>query len=164
VTQSYFHVKYAPEGRGTAAGGDTVSSQQAIFHRPTNSGIYALICGIDLYRIGLNDITRQYVINDDARRVRAKALIQALVATLIKPNGAQRSTQNPHILACTGLIATSMNSLPAPTVSPLHSKYRDEMQATANVLNSIRPGSIEVHRFESLSEGVKTLADLCESL
>jgi CRISPR-associated protein Cst2 len=164
VTEQYFHVKYAPEGRGTAAGGETVSGRQAIFHRPASSGIYALICNLDLYRIGLNDITRRYVVEPGARLKRATALIQALVATLLKPSGAQRNTQNPHLVECKGVVATSSTSLPAPTVSPLHKDYREEMQKAADVLNKIRPGGIVVKNFETLSAGVKTLADLSEGL
>ena len=159
VTEQYFHVKYAPEGRGTAAGGETVSGRQAIFHRPASSGIYALICNLDLYRIGLNDITRQYVIDPSARRKRATALIQALTATLLKPMGAQRNTQNPHIVDCKGVVSTSATSLPAPTVSPLHKEYREEMNRAADVLNTIKPGSIEVKEFETLSAGLKVLVD-----
>ncbi len=164
VTEQYFHVKYAPEGRGTAAGGETVSGRQAIFHRPASSGVYALICSADLYRIGLNDITRRYVIDGEARRKRAVALIQALAATLLKPAGAQRNTQNPHIVDCKGVVATSSTSLPAPTVSPLHDDYREEIGRAAGVLNQVKANSIQVRTFESLSGGVKVLAELCEGL
>src|SRR5579884_1766540 len=62
TTEQYFHVKYAPEGRSDSTGGETVAGTQAIFHRPASSGVYSLICNIDLYRIGLNDISRTYVI------------------------------------------------------------------------------------------------------
>jgi CRISPR-associated protein Cst2 len=164
VTEQYFHVKYAPEGRGTAAGGETVSGKQAIFHRPASSGVYALICGADLYRIGINDITRRYVVEQPSRQKRAIALIQALAATLLKPAGAQRNTQNPHIVDCKGVVATSATSLPAPTVSPLHKDYREEMQKAAEVLNRIKPNSIQMRNFESLSSGVEVLADLAEGL
>jgi CRISPR-associated protein Cst2 len=164
VTEQYFHVKYAPEGRGTAAGGETVAGRQAIFHRPASSGVYALICSVDLYRIGLNDITRRYVVDENSRRRRAIALIQALAATLLKPAGAQRNTQNPHIVDCKGVLVTSATSLPAPTVSPLHPRYREEMERAAEVLNAVKPNSVEVRRFESLSEGVKALAGLCDGL
>jgi len=62
------------------------------------------------------------------------------------------------------VVATSSTSLPAPTVSPLHKDYREEMQKAADVLNKIRPGGIVVKNFETLSAGVKTLADLSEGL
>ncbi len=163
TTEQYFHVKYAAE-RGKAAGGGTTVGSQPIFHRPASSGVYALICNLDLYRIGLNDITRQAAIALNDREARAKALIHSLMATLIKPTGAQRNTQNPHIVACTGVIATSSTSLPAPVLSPLHENYRDQVNEVAAVLNSIRPGSVSVHRFETLADGARLLANIASEL
>ncbi|MGH7934115.1 MAG: DevR family CRISPR-associated autoregulator [Candidatus Binataceae bacterium] len=164
ATEQYFHVKYAPEGRGVSTGSDTVSGKQAIFHRPASSGVYALICNLDLYRIGLNDITRQYVVDAASRQRRATALIHALAATLLKPSGAQRNTQNPHIVNCEGAIATSATSLPAPTVSPLHDEYRNQMGRAADVLNGIKPDGVRVMQFESLADGVRVLADLASGV
>jgi CRISPR-associated protein Cst2 len=164
TTEQYFHVKYAPEGREAAAGGETVAGKQAIFHRPSSSGIYALICNLDLYRIGLNDITRQYVVDQAGRQVRAKAAVHALAATLLKPTGAQRNTQNPHIVACEGVVAVSDNSLPAPTVSPLHDNYRDQITQAAGVLNRIRSNGVTVRHFDTLADGVKILAEVATDL
>ncbi len=163
TTEQYFHVKSAPEGRA-AAGGNSVAGRQAIFYRPASSGIYALICNLELYRIGLNDITRKYVVDAGARISRASALIQALAATLLKPAGAQRNTQNPHIVNCQGVVATSATSLPAPTVSPLHNNYIDQMQRTADVLNGIKSGGIHVSQFETLADSVRILADLANNV
>lgn len=163
VTEQYFHVKYAPEGRGAAAGGETVAGKQAIFHRPASSGIYALICNLDLYRIGLNDITRQYVVDQTQRQARAKALVHALASTLLKPTGAQRNTQNPHLVACEGIIATSSTSLPAPTVSPLHDRYQDQIEQTAKELNKIKDG-VTVKRFTTLADGIKELVEIASKL
>ncbi|HZT07107.1 MAG TPA: DevR family CRISPR-associated autoregulator [Chloroflexota bacterium] len=164
VTEQYFHVKYAPEGRGQAAGGDTVAGQQAIFHRPASSGEYALICSLDLWRIGLNDITRDLVLADSDRTARARMLIRALAAILMKPSGAQRNTQAPHIMGCEGVVSLSSNSLPAPTVSPLVSSYRDQIRAAAAASNRLRPGTIEIRPFDSLADGVGVLADVAESM
>lgn len=164
TTEQYFHVKYAPEGREAAAGGETVVGRQAIFHRPASSGIYALICNLDLYRIGLNDITRQYVVSSSDRKVRARALVHALAASLLKPGGAQRNTQNPHIVNCEGVVAVSSTSLPAPTVSPLHDNYRDQIRESSAVLNSIRADGGRVMGFDSLAAGVKVLADLATDI
>lgn len=164
TTEQYFHVKYAPEGRGAATGGETVAGKQAIFHRPASSGIYALICSLDLYRIGLNDITRQYVVDQGGRQVRAKALVQALASTLLKPTGAQRNTQNPHIVTCEGAIAASSTSLPSPTVSPLHDNYLDQMEQVAVVLNKIKANGVVVKRFSTLAEGVKELIEISSQL
>ncbi|MEK7280795.1 MAG: DevR family CRISPR-associated autoregulator [Chloroflexota bacterium] len=164
TTEQYFHVKYAPEGRGGAAGGETVAGKQAIFHRPASSGIYALICNLDLYRIGLNDITRVYDVDKDHRVKRAKATVEALAATLLKPVGAQRNTQNPHLVACEGMVAVSCNSLPAPTVSPLHDNYKEQATELAGVLNGIQANAITVHSFDTFATGAKVLVDISGDL
>jgi CRISPR-associated protein Cst2 len=163
TTEQYFHVKYAAE-RGGAAGEETTVGKQPIFHRPASSGIYALICNLDLYRIGLNDITRQYVVNQTGRQARAKALVHALAATLLKPTGAQRNTQNPHIVACEGVVSVSSTSLPAPTVSPLHDNYRDQVNQSAGVLNGIRADGVTVRGFDTLADGVRVLAEVAADL
>ena len=163
-TEQYLHVKYAPEGRGGATGGTTVAGQQALFHRPASSGIYALVCNLDLDRIGLNDITREYVVEADDRRVRACALVQALAATLVKPAGAQRNTQNPHIVGCSGVIAVSECSLPAPMFSPLDEGYRDEVEGCERALNRLHPDGVRTRRFETASEAIDILASLSAEL
>jgi len=164
VTEQYFHVKYAPEGRGQAAGGETVAGQQAIFHRPASSGQYALICNLDLWRVGLNDITRQPAITPADRLARARALLQALAGMLLKPSGAQRNTQNPHIMACEGVIATSNNSLPAPTVSPLVKDYVDQIKSARDACNRLREDTVRLYEFDSLGKAVDILADLARGL
>jgi CRISPR-associated protein Cst2 len=119
VTEQYFHVKYEPETRAKSAGqaekGEgSVGGTQAIFHRPANSRVYALICNMGLDRIGRNDIALNLAIGEDSRTKRARAAIQALLATLICPAGAQRNTQNPHIVSCAGVTSVSSTSLPRP--------------------------------------------------
>ena len=161
-TEQYFHVKYAPETRAKSAGQEekgegTVAGKQAIFHRPANSGVYALICHVELGRIGVNDISRAAMISEDDRRTRARAAVQALMATLIKPSGAQRNTQNPHIVACEGIIATSTSYLPAPTMSPLSDDYRTQMESIRDTLNQIVPDCVRTYAFEDLAGAVAQL-------
>jgi CRISPR-associated protein Cst2 len=169
VTEQYFHVKYAPETRAKSAGqaerGEgTVARTQAIFHRPASSGVYALICNIELDRIGRNDITLNLAIDDARRTRRARATVQALMATLMHPSGAQRNTQNPHIVACEGVVAVSTTALPAPTVSPLNADYRDQMSAIAGTLNHIAEGSVRTHSFDKLSDGIQVLQTLADQV
>jgi CRISPR-associated protein Cst2 len=165
VSEQYFHVKYDPENRAKSAGQDekgsgTVSGRQAIFHRPANSGVYALICHLELSRVGRNDITREPAISEEKRRARRKAAIQALIATLIKPSGAQRNTQNPHIVDCRGIISTSTCYLPAPTVSPLADNYVKQIESIAGTLNKLVVGALSVRPFGSLAEGVERLEEI----
>lgn len=165
VTEQYFHVKYDPESRSGASGEEergegTVAGRQAIFHRPANSGIYALICNIELGRIGLNDIARRLEIGADDQLVRARATIRALMATLLCPAGAQRNTQNPHIVTCEGVVSTSTSSLPAPTVSPLNRNYGTQIDEIAGTLNAIHPDTVKVHRFATLAEAAAVLENI----
>ncbi|MBI4494110.1 MAG: DevR family CRISPR-associated autoregulator [Chloroflexi bacterium] len=162
VTEQYFHVKYAPEGRGQATGGETVAERQAIFHRPASSGEYALVCNLDLWRIGLNDITRKYDVPEADRNVRASALLHALGATLLKPTGAQRNTQHPHVVSCRGVVAVSTTSLPAPVVSPLADDFQAQVEQAKAVCNRIWPESVRVIAFGSLAEGVSALVDIAQ--
>jgi CRISPR-associated protein Cst2 len=169
VTEQYFHVKYEPETRGKSAGQDkkgegSVAGTQAIFHRPASSGVYALICNIELDRIGRNDITLGLPVAEASRIKRARAAVQALMATLMHPSGAQRNTQNPHIVACEGVVAVSSTSFPAPTVSPLNPDYRGQMSGIAETLNRITADSVQTHPFDNLSDGVKVLQALAEQV
>jgi CRISPR-associated protein Cst2 len=169
VSEQYFHVKYEPDSRGKSAGQDdkgegTVSGRQAIFHRPANSGVYALICHLELSRVGVNDITRQAAVDDGDRKSRRRATIQALMATLVKPAGAQRNTQNPHIVDCHGVVTTSASHLPAPTVSPLADNYGEQMESITETLNRLAPESVFSRRFESLAEGVRALQEIASEV
>ncbi|MBS1873466.1 MAG: DevR family CRISPR-associated autoregulator [Acidobacteria bacterium] len=165
VSEQYFHVKYAPESRAKSAGQDekgegTVAGRQAIFHRPANSGVYALVCHLELYRVGVNDINRKAAVDEESRRARRLCALRALIATLVKPAGAQWNTQHPHILDCRGVVSASSGHLPAPTVSPLAENYADEIVRVAATLNKIAPDSVSVHRFEGLGAGISALESL----
>jgi CRISPR-associated protein Cst2 len=164
MTEQYFHVKYDPQSREKGAGGESVEGRQAIFHRPASSGEYALVCNLELYRIGLNDITREYVLPAAERQKRARALVAALAATLVKISGAQRNTQNPHLLDASGIITVSPSSLPAPALSALKDDYVEQTDAVAKTIGQLGQVTIATHQFERLSVGIQHLADLAQRL
>ena len=153
-TDSYFHVKYAPEGRGKGSGDETgaANTGQNIFHRPASSGQYALVLNLDLYRIGFNDIIREYILEPRERETRVKALLKSVLFTFLKPNGALRNTQNPHIVNFEGTIALSANTIPAPMASALNKNYRAEIEQIATSLNKIQPEAIAIKTYNSLAE------------
>src|SRR5438094_10160853 len=99
-TESYLHTKYdvaqSRKGSGDQRGANL---GQNIFYRPASSGVYAAVVNADLYRVGWNDITQRYVIADDDRRQRQKMLLESMLYTFIKPAGAHRNTQHPHVTA-----------------------------------------------------------------
>jgi CRISPR-associated protein Cst2 len=165
VTEQYFHAKYEPESRAKSTGSEekgqgTLAGKQAIFHRPANSGVYALICQVELGRIGKNDITRKVTISEDDLSIRRRAAIEALIATLVKPSGAQRNTQNPHIVGCEGIIAASASHLPSPCFSPLTAQYREQIEALAGTLNKMQRGAIQTYRFQDLAGAAAELQKL----
>ncbi len=143
--QSFFHVKYAPErgesqrsqdatkrvkpkgseGDEERTGGANL--QQAIFHRPANSGKYAIVCNLELARVGYNDITHRYAISPEERARRSAALLESVLHTFVQLNGAMRSAQLPHLVALEGALAYSTKMLPAPLVSPITEDYADQM-------------------------------------
>ncbi len=152
--QSFFHVKYA-SGRSDAerseAKAERVSTQnkgkddetktggtnlqQAIFHRPANSGVYAIVCNVELSRVSYNDIRQDYAkVSPEQRQLRASTLVESLMHTFVQLNGAMRSTQLPHLVRFEGVISYSPKVLPAPLVSPLAQDYDEQMRTVAKAL------------------------------
>lgn len=156
-SDSYFHVKYANErsesqrDADAAEGARKANLGQAIFHRPANSGVYALVATIEAARIGYNDITQQYVLDEAERTRRYRALVEALLYTLIEPAGAMRNTQAPHIVDVAGVLTISQDVVPAPTLSPLKEGYDSELDALCQTMNNIRPGAVMAHPFQSMN-------------
>ena len=163
-SEQHFHVKFEPDRRkasGQAPKGEgTVAGSQTVFHRPANSGVYALICHVELSRIGFNDVTREIVLPVRSRKLRQQAALQALLATLVQPAGAQRNTQNPHILGCSGVLSTSTSYLPAPLLSPMAEDYRLQIAAIADTLNRITPKAVRTRDFATLAEAVALIEQI----
>lgn len=158
-TESYFHAKYVPEGRGKGSE-SSENLGQNIFHRPASSGQYAVVVGIDLFRVSRNDITLEATVDEEASDARRAALVRSVMNTFVKPNGAHRNTQSPHIVDFQGAVTTSTSSLPAPTVSALNNGYEEEINRVAAVLNAIHLNSIKVHSFRGLSGFTEAIATL----
>lgn len=181
TTDNYFHVKYVSDSGAQSSGeseSDTESKNaddsdstgdgganlgQNIFHRPANSGIYAVVAGIEVSRLGFNDVSQAYAIDDAERTKRYKALIESLLCTFVEPNGAMRSAQNPHLVNFEGVVSLSSKILPAPTVSPLNECYREEIQRIADALNQIEEGAIDCREFGSLGGYAEVMADLANT-
>lgn len=158
TTESYFHVRYAAE-RGDRA---EEAQQQAIFHRPASSGVYAIVASFEMARIGFNDISQRYPIPDNERERRYLAFLESILYTFIEPNGAMRGTQNPHIVEFEGMVTLTTQVVPAPVLSPLDDDYREEVEQVASALNELKPGSVTVHRFESMGQFAEVMKGLIQ--
>ncbi|WP_218064911.1 DevR family CRISPR-associated autoregulator [Vulcanibacillus modesticaldus] len=163
-TESYFHVKFDNNREDGSGSNDGSNTGQNIFYRPANSGEYALVLNVELDRIGFNDVTKEYVINDEERKLRLKSILESIIFTFIKPSGASRNTQNPHILGFEGIVSISNTSIPAPTVSPLKSNYLEEIEHVTEELNRLKSESIITFPFKSQSEFTKVMIDLIEKI
>ncbi|MCL4371130.1 MAG: DevR family CRISPR-associated autoregulator [Chloroflexi bacterium] len=165
-TERYFHVKYDMAGRGEGSGGETGANVgQNIFYRPASSGVYAAIVNVDLHRVGFNDISREYAVEEHDRRRRQRVLLESLTYTFLKPNGALRNTQNPHITDFRGVVSWSTGFVPAPMVSGLVGdvgKLREETDRIAAGLNRLNPGSVGFRAFEGLGDFATAMAELVD--
>lgn len=171
-TDSYFHVKYAndrsdeqreqdatrrvKENRDTKEKTGGANLQQAIFHRPTSSGIYAIVCNLEFARIGYNDIAQRYALNEEERERRGQLLLESLLHTFVQLNGAMRSTQLPHLVSLEGVLSWSTAVQPAPLLSPLMGGRGDrEMYRaqTATIAQALGKGNaVKTVNFESLAD------------
>ncbi len=161
-TDQYFHVKYVPDRREKPQDKDEREGNlgQAIFHRPTSSGVYAAVVHAELARIGYNDISQSYVIDAQTRLARYKALLESLIYTFVEPNGAMRNTQLPHLVNFEGVISYTSAVLPAPTISPLNDDYQQDIECVVAALNKLHPGTITVKPFDSLAAFTEILQTL----
>lgn len=161
-TESYFHVKFDPK-RDAGSGNETgANTGQNIFYRPASSGQYAVVLNAELNRVGFNDVSREHVLIKEDRKIRQRALLESILYTFIKPAGAMRNTQYPHILNFEGAVTYSTTSIPAPTVSALNDEYISELEGITGNLNRLSHDAIKMISFKSQSEFTKVMADLIE--
>lgn len=148
-TGNYTHVKLVPG----AADEDTEGSNrgQNLFTRPASSGQYAFVAQLAVHRIGYNDITAKPVLEDELRRRRAQAALEALYLTLAAPSGAQRNTQLPHLQGAWGAVSVSFGPMPPVLYSPLEASFTQHMEEIGAAFG--RLGSdLAILSFESVGE------------
>jgi len=107
-------------------------SAQMIYHRPTRSGVYAIVSVFQPWRIGLNETNYSYVIDQEERKRRSALALNAYKATFMHPEGAMDSTRLPHIEGFEGAVIISEKNFPAPALSPLAADFIDRIEALAN--------------------------------
>ncbi|MFH1777543.1 MAG: DevR family CRISPR-associated autoregulator [Candidatus Omnitrophota bacterium] len=161
-TESYFHAKYVREGKGKGSGSEENLGQN-IFHQPASSGQYAVVVNLDLYKVSRNDITLEYV-SGVKRDERIKALLKSVLNTFIKPAGAKRNTQLPHILNFKGVIATSLSTLPAPVMSSLNPDYLEQIKKIAENLNKLASNTIKTNEFTDIAAFSEKMTEIINSV
>lgn len=165
-TSHFIHVKYSVENATRTAeerkAKDETNKGQALFHRPASSAEYAFLAHIEADKIGLNDLTLESPISEDARRIRVMATLNAMMQTLMHPYGAGRSQQAPHVSGFQGLVITSDSRMPAATVSPLENDYVEQGEGIVKHMNRLG-GQLKLQHIESLPSLVEYTGDLMEA-
>jgi CRISPR-associated protein Cst2 len=135
---------------------------QMVYHRPTRSGIYAIISVFQPWRIGLNNVNFNYDVNKDSeRKSRYQLALKAYQAMFLRTEGAMTTTRLPHTENFEGVIVVSRVNYPAPVISPLKDDYAQEIE---RIKTSIGDNKIEVKNFTSLAEYVQKINELIDDV
>ena len=166
-TESYLHTKYVADSGKEKKSGDGSNLGQNLFHRPASSGVYAVVCHVEVARVAYNDIAQHYpdgLMDDaaqgDSRTRRAQALLESVLYTFLQLDGAHRNTQAPHMAGFEGVIAVSSGVMPAPAFSGLHPEYRTQLQRIADGLNKLHDAAITLYPFDSLGAFTEQMGSL----
>lgn len=134
----------------------TEVAAQMTYHRPTRSGVYALVTLFQPWRIGLNEVNYIYSLDDTARKTRYELSLTAYEWTLKRPDGAMISTRLPYIERIQGIILISRQPVPVPMLSPLREDYREKLETLAS------QQGVEAQKFDDIDELVAILKRLGE--
>jgi CRISPR-associated protein Cst2 len=138
------------------------TSTQMVYHRPTRSGVYAVISMFQPWRIGLNETRQdQYTYdtgNNEKRIERYKNALKAYQILFTRPKGAMSTTRLPHVEDFEGVIVFSTDQIPLPLISPLKQDYVKEITDISKKIDN----SINVEEFKTLSEFVDKIGDLID--
>jgi CRISPR-associated protein Cst2 len=137
--------------------GRTEVAAQMLYHRPTRSGVYALVTLFQPWRIGLNEVNYTYALDSNERTRRYQLALTAYEWTLKRPDGAMTTTRFPHIEGIEGIVLISRLAVPVPMLSPLREDYREKLKTLAE------KQGIEFKEFNDLDELVNILSKLQES-
>ncbi|MGB9605322.1 MAG: DevR family CRISPR-associated autoregulator, partial [Bryobacteraceae bacterium] len=152
----HVHARHEVEGRVAEQADTEAVSAQMVYHRPTRSGVYAIVSVFAPWRIALNEITYRYAPGVD-RQARYRLALEAYKATFARTEGAMTSTRLPHLEEFQGAVAVSTRNFPVPAPSPLNPTYLDTLEKMRQVT-----GGLEVMRFSSLDGLFRILDELRE--
>lgn len=130
---------------------------QMLYHRPTRSGMYAIVSLFQAWRVGLNNVNWQYVNGNDERAERLKLVLKAYQIMFTQPEMAMSTTRFPHTENFEGIIVWSNTNVPVPTLSPIKSDYKEQIKAIAHKLGS---DHVVVEEFKTLAEFIDRIDSL----
>ncbi|MEM4258785.1 MAG: DevR family CRISPR-associated autoregulator [Candidatus Thermoplasmatota archaeon] len=134
-----------------------VKTAQMVYHRPTRSGIYAIISVFQPWKIGLNNVNLQYDIDEEVRRSRYELALKAYQAMFLRIEGAMTTTRLPHTEDFKGVIVVSKINYPAPVISPLKDDYITQLE---EICTDIGNNTFEAKKFDNLQQFTAKIRDL----
>jgi CRISPR-associated protein Cst2 len=153
----HIHARHVVEGRTveeSSEGESRGAAAQMVYHRPTRSGVYALVTVFQPWRIGLNEVNYRYVAGVE-REGRYRLGLEAYKALFARTNGAMTSTRLPHVEEVEGVVVASTRNFPVPVPSPLNDGYRDAVTKLVAASEGL-----EARPFASLPEFYTAVNDL----
>jgi len=137
-----------------------IRAAQMVYHRPTRSGIYAIVSVFQPWRIGLNDVDLKLV-KDVNRDDRYKLALEAYIAMFLRIEGAMTTTRLPHTEKFEGAVVYTRTNFPVPVISPLKEDYIQQIKGIEQKSEGIakRIGA-QVEKFDSLEKFVAIMKKL----
>ncbi len=127
------------------------------------SGTYAFMIRVEAARIGFNDHTSSYVINQAERARRYQILLSSVLQVVSNLPAIPSSNNLAHLTDCRGYICWTSGVVSAPLVSPLNDDYIAEARRLGTILNRLHSGGgLEIAEFDSAGELAERIADLSE--
>ena len=126
---------------------------QMVYHRPTRSGVYAIISVFQPWRIGLNDVTLKYVSEVD-RKARYEISLESYIAMFSHIEGAMSSTRLPHTEEFKGVIVYTQKNFPVPVISSLKEDYIKQIEDIASKIGA------QTKKFENLQKFIEEIRNL----
>ena len=155
---------HARHALGEKGGGESEevkegATTQMVYHRPTRSGIYAIVSVFQPWRVGLNEAKADkysYDAKDEERKRRYKLALKAYQILFSRPEGAMTTTRLPHVEDFSGVIVYSTKPIPVPVISPLKEEYISEIETIANSIDN----DLKIIKFSSIAEFAKEIRTL----
>ncbi|MBS7251019.1 MAG: DevR family CRISPR-associated autoregulator [Candidatus Freyarchaeota archaeon] len=153
----HVHARHAlgEKAREKGAGKEAVETTQMLYHRPTRSGMYAIVSLFQPWRIGLNNVNFEYNIEPKERKRRYELALKAYQAMFLRMDGAMTTTRLPHLEDFEGVIVVSNNNFPAPVVSPLNNGYKEKLKGIQSQIDTF-----EILEFNSISDFVNRINEI----
>lgn len=137
---------------------ETDDTSQMVYHRPTRSGIYAVVSVFMPWRIGLEHLNYTYVVDPPARLARYRHALRAYQAMFWRTEGAMTTTRLPHLQGFEGAVVSSTTNLPVPLVSALADDYVPQLTGLAETIGE----GLCVQQFSGMAQFVRILAGLAD--